>query len=91
VGVEHGEDEHARRWVLADELTRRGEPIESGHADVHEHDVGLQAPCQRHHLFAVAGLADDIHIILSVEDHPEPAAQEGWSSAIRTRIIDRPP
>ncbi len=52
------------------------DPVELGHADVHQHDVGLQVPGLRDRVEAVGGLADDLQIVLGVEDHAEPGAHE---------------
>jgi hypothetical protein len=59
-----------------DDPARRLDPVHVGHADVHQHDVGALALGQRDGLGAVAGLADDLHVLLGVEDHAEAAAHE---------------
>ena len=45
VGVEPegGQDQHARAWLRRDDPSGRLDPVEDGHADVHQHDVGAQA------------------------------------------------
>ena len=52
------------------------EPVELGHADVHQHDVGPPAPHDVHRRAAVGRLADDGDVGLGVEDHAEAGAQE---------------
>ena len=61
--------------VLGD-LSRRGEPVDVGHADVHQHDVGPLAAGELDRLGAVGRLADDLDVVLGVEQGPEPAAYE---------------
>ena len=88
VGREH---EHARR-VLRGDLARGGDAVELGHADVHQHDVGLEGarrcgsprgrwtprrrPRGRRGSRARAG---------------SPARTSDWSSTIRTRMLMRAP
>ena len=47
------------------------EAVGSGHADVHEHDVGELAAGDRDRFVAVVGLADDLDVVLGVEQRPE--------------------
>ena len=79
VEVEGGEHQHARRRVVlarVDDAAGRLDAVELGHADVHQHDVGLQPPRHLDRLQAVDGLADDLEVVLGVEDHLEPRAHE---------------
>ena len=52
------------------------DPVEDGHAHVHEHDVGPVELDQAHGVGAVGGLADDLEVVLGLEDHAEPLAQQ---------------
>ena len=69
-----------RTGVLAaarEHAARRLDAVELGHADVHQHDVGLQraAPASTASS-AVGGLADDVEVVLGVEDHAEAGAHQ---------------
>ena len=50
---------HDRHLTVGEDLPRRLDAVELGHADVHEDDVGLELRGQAHGLGAVARLADD--------------------------------
>jgi hypothetical protein len=78
VQVECGEHQHPdrRRAVERDDAARRLDPVELRHADVHQHDVRRQPPGQLDRLGAVGGLADDVEVVLGVEDHLEAGAHE---------------
>ena len=52
------------------------EPVELGHADVHEHDVGPPAGDHVERRAPVGRLAHHRHVGLGLEDHPEARAQE---------------
>ena len=76
-GVE-GREHHDRRGVLRvgeDPLGRR-EPVELGHADVHQHDVGAPAGDDVDRGVAVGRLADDGDVGLGVEDDAKAGAQQ---------------
>src|SRR5487761_1607730 len=47
-----------------------------GHPDVHEHDVGQRLADLHARFAAVARLADEIDVVLLVENHLEPAAEQ---------------
>jgi hypothetical protein len=68
VEVERGEHEDAGRRVPArgDHLARGLDAVELGHADVHEHDVGLEPARGVDRLAAVGRLADDVEVLLGV-------------------------
>ena len=76
VALERGEDHHAAACSSAFSVIRRVacEPVAAGHLDVHEHDVGAQAPGRRRGLLAVLRLADHLDVGLGPEDHAEPGA-----------------
>ena len=52
------------------------DPIQRGHLDVHEHDVGLELGDELDRLQTVRGLADHGEVVLGAEDHPEPRPDE---------------
>ena len=54
----------------------RLEPVHDRHADVHEHDVGLELAHQRHRLGAVLALADDLEVWGGVHEQAERPAHE---------------
>ena len=78
VGVEGRQHQHAtrRRDALADELTGRLDAVEGGHADVHDDDVRAAPAGLGDALATVGRLADDLDVILAVEDHPEAGPDE---------------
>jgi hypothetical protein len=47
-----------RRPFGADEPSR-GQPVELGHVEVHEHDIGAEPPCLLESFAPAAGFADD--------------------------------
>ena len=51
-------------------------PSTFGHADVHQHDVGMRLAGREHRLEPVGGLAHDLDVGLGVEDQPEAGADE---------------
>jgi hypothetical protein len=46
------------------------------HADVHQDDIGLELAGEFNCLVAVLGLADDVDLVVSLEDQAEAAAHE---------------
>ena len=48
----------------------RLEPVDAGHLDVHQHQVGLEAGRQFDGLLAVLGLADHLEAVGHLHDHP---------------------
>ena len=60
----------------ASSLLGRLQSVELGHADVHQHDVGLAAAHDIERRAAVAGLADHRDVGLGLEDHLESGAQQ---------------
>ena len=49
------------------QLAGRLEPVEPGHPDVHQHDVGPQPRRGLEALAAVGGLADDLDVVAAAE------------------------
>ena len=52
----------------------RIDPVRSGHAYVHQYDVGIVAPGQLHRLVAVLRLCDDLDPAGGLEHRLEPGA-----------------
>jgi len=65
-----------RRAVGREDAPGRLEPVELGHADVHEHDVGLKRPRLLERFTAVRSLADHLDVLLRFQDHAKAAAQK---------------
>ena len=52
------------------------DPVQPGHPDVHQHDVGAGRPGEVDGLATVGGLAHHGEVVLGAEDHPEPRPHE---------------
>ena len=76
VEVERGQDEDPRRAAGRDDLSRGLDPVETGHADVHQDHVRLELPCEAHGVFPVLGLAHDLEVGTRLDDQREAAAHE---------------
>src|SRR5699024_5477042 len=80
--VEGGQDDDLRGADLpavgeAEDLLGRFDPVDTGHAHVHEDDVGLRVADGVDAGHAVAGLTGHGHIGLGVDDHGEAGAHKG--------------
>ena len=62
--------------MRSDDAAGRRDPVEHGHANVHQHDVGSKPACLRDSVFAVTGLADDRGLGLGLEDLSQADANE---------------
>ena len=77
VHVEGGQHHDLRiGTVVTEQAASRLDPVDVGHADVHQHDVRPQAPRLRHRLSPVRRLADHLDVLFSLEDHAEAGADE---------------
>ena len=78
VEVERGQHEHARpRLDAGGGQTRRGlDAVHAGHADVHQDHVRPQVVGALDRLGAVARLADDLEVVLGLQEEPEAGADE---------------
>jgi len=56
-----GQHDHFNVWLLGADQPRRGETIELGHVQVHEHDLGSEPPGLVDCLAPVAGFTDHVH------------------------------
>ena len=61
---------------LLEQPPRRLDAVELGHADVHQDDVRLEPPGLGDRLDAVRRLADDLDVLLRLEDHAEARPDE---------------
>jgi hypothetical protein len=60
IALGKGRQDHDRGKVLLADALGRGEPVQHGHLDVHDHEVGGQLARQSDGRLAVCGLADDL-------------------------------
>src|SRR5690606_2390955 len=76
---ERGQDDHFDRVEpgVAGDPAGGLQPVELGHADVHQHHVGPQLAGERHGPGAVARLAHHLQVVLVAEDRPEPGPYQG--------------
>ncbi len=76
VEIEGGEDEDPGIAPRRGDAPGRLDPVHRGHPHVHQHDVGRELGRQGDRGGAVAGLADDLQVLLRVEDHAEAEADQ---------------
>src|SRR5262249_9004742 len=78
VDLERGEDEdvYAGEVLIGGDESRRGEPVEVGHPDVHQYDVGARLPGKLHRLPAGGRLADHLEIGCRVDEYRETLAYQ---------------
>ena len=69
VGVERGEHDHLRRARQRQHPPGGFDPIDAGHADVHEDDVWLLLLHQRYGAVAVGGFSDDLERRRTAAEH----------------------
>jgi hypothetical protein len=77
VDVERGQHDDLRRGGAAPQRLGGGEPVHSGHADVHEHDVWMVLPDQPDCLGAVSRLGDHPQVGGNAEHPAESEADDG--------------
>src|SRR5206468_11685446 len=99
VEAESGQDQDAGAWSRTHDASGCLDPVQDGHADVHEHDVGLQAAGCGDRVLAVASLTDDTRVRLRLEDLAQPDPDErlivsdqdvGHATGSRTRTTKPP-
>ena len=61
-------------------------PVDPGHAQVHEHDVGLKHLDFAHRLLPVAGFPHDVEVGMTGQHALHPARTTGWSSTTSARM-----
>ena len=59
-----GEYNHPGLGAAAQNAHGRGQPVDAGHDDVHEHDVRLEGERLMDGLLSILGLADDSDVSL---------------------------
>ena len=75
VPLEGGEDDDpAPQGRLLADPSGGLQAVHLRHLDVHEHDIGLVLPGHDDGLLAVACLADDLQVVLGLQDHSEPGS-----------------
>ena len=77
VGVERRQHDHPRGLGARVQLAGRLEAAEVRHADVHQHHVGGQPVGELHPLAPVAGLADDLEVLLAAQHQCQGRADQG--------------
>src|SRR5262245_24361725 len=73
---EGGQDQHSSAWRGAGELSCRRDAVEIGHADIHQHDVGIEAARSVDGFPSRRGLSDDLHRGISGEELDQAGAHE---------------
>ena len=99
VEIEGGQDQDPSIAVRRQDASSRLEPVELGHADVHQDDRGMESRRLVHGLEPVARLGDDFDLLFAGEQHAEAGAdhrlvvgdentdRHGLSSAIGSRVL----
>ena len=70
VGVEGSQDQYSS-WTGGDDAPGGLDAVHRRHANVHEHDIGLQLPVLAECFQAVAGLTDHHQVGFAIEDDPK--------------------
>ena len=71
--------------VCTVDLPRRLQTRHPGHRDIEDGEVGRCVVEGGNRLVPVGGLGDHLQIRFGVQDHPQTAAHQAWSSASRIR------
>jgi len=68
---------------IAHDLPSRLQPVEHGHADIHQHHI--RPPCghERHSLLTIGRFADDLELAGSLEQHSEPGPHQRLVGTMR--------
>src|SRR3989441_13127914 len=72
----HGEDQDLGLLLLLEDAARRFDPVQLGERQVHHHHVGLETLAELDRAATVAGLADDLDLLVGVEDAAQPLTDE---------------
>ena len=70
----HAQDHDLRRGEVLDDAAGGLDAIDLRHGDIHDDDVGFEGLGQADGVGAIAGLPDDFHVGLLVEDELEALA-----------------
>ena len=95
IDVERGKHEHARsrKRGFRDDLARGGDAVFQGHANIHEHHVGMQFHGAVVRGDAVVGLAHHLHVIVRGNDQAEAVAHQvlvvNDENGHVTRVVER--
>jgi hypothetical protein len=78
VQVEGGQDQHPGlgQKLVGDDPAGRLQPVQTGHADVHQHHVRAGRTGQLHRFQPVPGLAHHLQVLGRVDQHPEPGPDQ---------------
>jgi len=77
VEVERRQDQHRGRALsVSEDPTGRLEPVQVGHLDVHQDDVGTSPARELDGVATVDRLADDVEVGLQLEDRAKARAHE---------------
>ena len=77
VEVEGGEDQHlGGGFASSEQLLGGPEPVQPGHADVHQDEIGLELTSLGERLAAVGGLPHYLEIGLGLQDHAQATPHE---------------
>ena len=91
VVVEEGrQHDHARAWIPLPEAVERGDPVDPRHDEVEQDHVGVEPLRLAQRLLAVFRLADDLDLVLELEERAQSRRTTAWSSTMRTRITAPP-
>ena len=71
------QDDDARRGRELAQALDRADAVEPRHDEVHEHDVGLERRDRRERRLAVGRLADDLDVVLQLEERAQALAHDG--------------
>ena len=74
--VLHREHEHLDALVLVQQRRHDVEAAPVGHRHVHQHQVGIDRARLEDRLARGAGLADDLDVLLALEQQPQPGADD---------------
>ncbi len=71
IEIKGGEDEDLGHRKVLDDPAGCLDAAGTGHADIHQDDIGTQFPRELDGFGAVAGLPDGFHVRLGLQDHGE--------------------
>lgn len=74
------------RDPLAGEASGRLDAVETGHPDIHEHDVRVEPVDHVQALEAVGGLVDHLRVVVQLEDGPQPGADNAPGRRLKILI-----
>ncbi len=76
VEIERCQNQHTNRRVGGNDLAGRLDAVHPGHTHIHQHDIGFQRRGLRDRRLAGAGLADNLDVVLRIEQHGEARAHQ---------------